>query len=119
MKFLADESVDFGVVRALRAAAFDVLAVAELDPGISDKMVAEQAYREERILLTEDKDFGQLVYATGALAHGVIFVRFPSQLRSEMVASVVQIVRQSGARFAGQFVVVQPGRARFSKLREQ
>jgi predicted nuclease of predicted toxin-antitoxin system len=119
VKLLADESVDFGTVRALRAAGFDVVAVAELDPGIPDFEVAARAYREFRILLTEDKDFGQLVYATGALAHGVVFVRFPASLRPEMSSTVVDVVQRFGDRLAGQFVVLQPGKVRFSKLREE
>ncbi|NJL28232.1 MAG: DUF5615 family PIN-like protein [Thermoanaerobaculia bacterium] len=108
MKLLADESVDFGLVRALRAAGFDVVAIAEQDPGIPDVEVASRAYRELRILLTEDKDFGQLVYATGISAHGVLFIRFPASLRAEMIASGVEIVQRFGDRLTGQFVVVEP-----------
>ncbi|MFO0698116.1 MAG: DUF5615 family PIN-like protein [Nitrospira sp.] len=63
MRFLADESCDFSVVRALRAARYDVLAVTELMPDSDDAVVMDLAFRQERILLTEDKDFGQLVYA--------------------------------------------------------
>jgi predicted nuclease of predicted toxin-antitoxin system len=54
MKFLADESFDFGAVRALREAGHDVLAIAELDPGISDLEVAELAAGDGRLLLTKD-----------------------------------------------------------------
>jgi len=61
LRFLADESCDFTAVRALRAEGFDVLAVAEAIPGAEDDQVIEYAVREERVLLTEDKDFGQLV----------------------------------------------------------
>ncbi len=63
MRFLADESCDFAVVRALRAAGHDVLAIAELTPRAEDDAVTDLAVREERLLLTEDKDFGRLVYA--------------------------------------------------------
>jgi hypothetical protein len=63
MRFLADESRDFAVVRALRAAGHDVVAVAELSPQAEDDTVMEQALSQARLLLTEDKDFGQLVYA--------------------------------------------------------
>lgn len=117
MRLLADESVDFGIVRALRDADFDVLAIAELDPGIPDQEVANTAYDDSRILLTEDKDFGQLVFAAGALAHGVVLIRFPAHLRAEMIQSMVEVVERFEKRLAGQFVVVQPGKVRFSKLR--
>jgi len=63
VRFLADESCDFGVVRILRANGHDVLAVSEISPRLSDEDVALWARREDRVLLTEDKDFGQLVCA--------------------------------------------------------
>lgn len=63
MRFLADESCDFAVVRALRAAGHDVRAVAEAMPGGDDEDVIALAARDHRLLLTEDKDFGQLVFA--------------------------------------------------------
>lgn len=58
MRFLADESCDLAIVRALRAAGHDVLGVAEVSQGADDELVIDLAVREERILLTEDKDFG-------------------------------------------------------------
>ncbi len=63
MRFLADENCDFAVVRALRAAGHDVVAIVEISPRAEDNVVIDLAMREGRILLTEDKDFGQLVYA--------------------------------------------------------
>ncbi len=116
MRFLADESFDFGAVRALREAGFDVLAIMELDPGIPDRTVADMAYRDGRLLLTEDKDFGQLVHAAGAAAQGVVLTRFPAGLRQEMIASVVEVVKRLGSKLRGRFVVVQPGRVRISGL---
>lgn len=62
-RFLADESCDFAVVRALREAAFDVVAVVEHAPGAADDQVIALSVKEGRVLLTEDKDFGQLVFA--------------------------------------------------------
>jgi len=58
MRFLADESCDFAVVRALRALGHDVLAVSEFRQRSVDDELMENAYNESRILLTEDKDFG-------------------------------------------------------------
>ncbi|MDH7486446.1 MAG: DUF5615 family PIN-like protein [Anaerolineae bacterium] len=55
MRFLADESCDFAVVRALRAEGHDVFAVCEAMRRSDDGELIEQAYREQRILLTEEK----------------------------------------------------------------
>jgi predicted nuclease of predicted toxin-antitoxin system len=78
MRLLADESCDFAVVRSLRAAGHDVKAVAEVSPRAQDSDVIRIAAGENRILLTEDKDFGRLVYA-GAPSAGVILIRYPAR----------------------------------------
>lgn len=114
--FLADESCDFAVVRALRAAGYDVLAVAERAPGARDEDVIRLATSERRILLTEDKDFGQLVFAAGKETCGVIFIRYPAGLRSELPQRVLEAVKRDGSRMQAAFVVLQPKRMRISRL---
>ena len=112
MRFLADESYDFSVVRALRSADHDVVAIAEVSPREEDDAVMERAVRGGRILLTEDKDFGQLVYAKLQKTGGVIFIRFPARVRRSLPATVVEVVRRRGQRLIGSFTVLQPGRVR-------
>jgi predicted nuclease of predicted toxin-antitoxin system len=68
VRFLADESCDSVVVRALRAAGHDAATVSDVAPGAEDEIVAALANSESRVLVTEDKDFGQLAYAT-AIQH--------------------------------------------------
>jgi predicted nuclease of predicted toxin-antitoxin system len=63
VRFLADESCDFAVVTALRAAGHDVNAMVEISPRAKDSVVLDLARSEARVLLTEDKDFGLLAYA--------------------------------------------------------
>ena len=111
---LADESCDFAVVRALRQAGHDVTAISEIAPGIPDEGVAALADREDRVLVTEDRDFGRLVHA-GPSRIAVIYLRFPAGARSRIGAAVVEVVEAvagSGDRFAHRFVVVQPGSVR-------
>lgn len=115
-RFLADESCDFAVVRALRAAGYDVLAVAERSPGAHDEDVTLLATSERRILLTEDKDFGQLVFAAGKQTCGVIFIRYPTGLRSELPERVLDAVKRESSRMQTAFVVLQPKRMRISSL---
>jgi len=111
-QFLADESCDFAVVRTLRAAGHDVLAISERTRGAADQVVIAMAVAEQRILITEDTDFGQLVYAHTHASSGVILIRFPARARRELATQVLQLVDQAGDRLTGAFVVVQPGRAR-------
>jgi len=115
MRFLADESCDFSVVRILRAAGHDVLAVADVLPRADDEIIMDRTVREGRILLTEDKDFGQLVYANAKESGGVIFIRFPGNARTTLPGVVLDLVNQMGEQLTGRFVVVQPGRIRIAQ----
>ena len=115
LRFLADESCDFAVVRALRAAGYDVLAVSEVTQRSVDSILIEQSAREQRILLTEDKDFGWLVFASHADSAGVILIRFPGNARETLVRTVTQVVQEHGKTLTGCFVVVQPGHIRISR----
>lgn len=112
MRFLADESCDFSVVRALRSADHDVVAIAEVSPREEDPSVMDRAVKENRILITEDKDFGQLVYAKSQATGGVILIRFPARARRSLPAAVVDLVGRRGESLTGSFTIVQPGRAR-------
>jgi predicted nuclease of predicted toxin-antitoxin system len=112
MRFLADESCDFAVVRALRTSEHDVVAVSDIAPRADDTDVIDIAVREGRILLTEDKDFGQLVYAHGLESIGVIFLRFPSHARRQIARDLVKMVKRESEKVIGSFIVIQPGRIR-------
>ena len=116
MRFLADESCDFAVVRALRAAGHDVLAVAEAERGADDRRVIELARSDSRLLLTEDRDFGQLVFAAAKMSSGVLFVRYPALARGELTPAILKIVAERGDSLYGAFVVVAPRRIRVIRL---
>ena len=115
LRFLADESCDFAVVRTLRSAGYDVLAVAEVMTRSVDQELIAQAGRERRILLTEDKDFGWLVFASHAESPGVVLMRFPGNARQALAQIIVQVVQEEGENLTGAFVVVQPGQVRISR----
>ena len=83
---------DFSVVVALRAAGHDVSAVVEIQPGADDSRVLALSLSESRVLLTEDKDFGVLVYTGGHETAGVVLIRFPGGARSALGTGVVAAV---------------------------
>ncbi|MEW5986589.1 MAG: DUF5615 family PIN-like protein [Chloroflexota bacterium] len=111
-RFLADESCDFAVVRALRSAGYDVLAVSEVTRRSNDRKLIELAHQEQRILLTEDKDFGWLVFVSHADSAGVILIRFPGNARTTLAEAVTRLVSEHQERLLHSFVVVQPGYVR-------
>jgi len=116
VRFLADESRDFAVVRALRAAGHDVGAIAEQRPGITDVAVMSQAEAEQRVVITEDKDFGQLVFSGGRGVTGCLFLRYPAAARRSIAPEIVQVVGAIASRIPGSFVTVEPGRVRITRL---
>ncbi len=71
------------------------------------------------MLCTEDKDFGQLMYAEGKATGGVLLLRFPARARAIMAQSVVELIKQHGERLVGRFVVLQPGRVRIGGVRRK
>ncbi len=114
MRFLADENLDFGVVRALRAAGHDVRALAEETTRTLDAEVIALASRDRRILLTEDKDFGWLAFVAGAGGEGAILVRFPASARPLLGHAITDLVASHGNALTGSFTVVQPGHSRIT-----
>src|SRR5580698_9470430 len=102
MRFLADECCDFAPVQGLRADGHDVLALTEFQDRSVDREVLQLA-------LTEDKDFGWLVYAGRVESPGVILFRFPASARSSLSTAVVKLVREHASQLVGAFVVLQPG----------
>jgi len=119
VKLVADESCAGPVIRALRAAGHDVVAIAEVATGTSDESVMSRAFGEGRVLITEDRDFGELVYALGHSTAGVAFVKFHRRARRGKPAAVVEAVAKLGERMNGGFAVIEPGRVRLAKRPSQ
>jgi len=115
VELLADESCAGPVILALRAAGHDLVVIAEVAKGAPDELVMDRAFAEGRILITEDRDFGELVYASLRPTAGVVFVKFHSRARGAKPAAVVEAVAKLGDRLRGGFAVVEPGRVRVAK----
>jgi len=112
VRFVADESCDFALVRALREAGHDVIAIAELSPQATDEYILEMSRQAARILITEDKDFGELVYAGTRETCGVILLRFPGDARAAMARALIDAVQSLADKLLSGFVVIEPGRIR-------
>lgn len=92
MKILVDEGVDLLIVERLRQGCHQVRYVAEMEPGISDEVVLDLANLEGAILLTADKDFGELVFRQERITRGIILIRLTGislARKAEIVASVI------------------------------
>ncbi len=115
LSFLADESCDFSVIRALRQVGYAVKAIAEISPSLPDEDVLALAVAENRLLITEDKDFGEWVFAHQHAMMGVLLIRYPASMRSVMVAAVIDLIGEHATEIDGSFTVLEPSRARIRK----
>lgn len=115
MRFLVDECTGPLVARSLREQGHDVLSVYEDARGIDDDSVIAMAQRENRILITNDKDFGEKVYREHRPHHGVILLR----LEDERPANAIRVIQRLLQGFANQlpdrFVVASDSQVRFAE----
>ena len=116
MQLLANENFPLDAVMALRAAGHDVLWVRTVFPGATDAAVLQRAVQEQRLLLTFDKDFGELAYRAKLPAScGIILFRLMAA-DSKTLAHWVNLALQSRDDWAGNFAVIESGRIRLRPL---
>ncbi|MBV6439112.1 MAG: hypothetical protein DYG98_11245 [Haliscomenobacteraceae bacterium CHB4] len=116
MKFVADEGVDGTLVALLRDAGHNVIYFAETDRSTDDAVILELANSENRILITRDLDFGELVWRMKMVHTGIILVRaeeLNSVSRSKLVA---EFIAANQNLLPDHFIVIQPGAARIRKM---
>ena len=105
MKFLVDESTGRAVARFLREAGHDVVIVGEEMPGAHDELIMERALAEGRILVTNDKDFGEKVFREKRQHAGVLLLRLADERAENRVRVVRAVISQHGDRLPNAFTV--------------
>jgi predicted nuclease of predicted toxin-antitoxin system len=94
MTIVADESVDFGVIIELRRKGIDVVSIYEDFSGIKDAEVLEIAKSKQCLLITEDKDFGELAYRLKLEHRGIMLIRLSDISRMERIKFVLKTIEQ-------------------------
>lgn len=115
MNLLADESVDGRIVERLRREGHDVLYVAEMEPGITDDVVLSRSNERSMLLITADKDFGELVFRQAAVNSGVLLLRLGGLLSEKKADIVADVLRDREAELAQAFSVISPGTVRIRR----
>jgi predicted nuclease of predicted toxin-antitoxin system len=100
----------------LRADGHDILYAAETLRGVSDEELLTRAFAENRILLTQDKDFGELVYRLRRPALGLVLLRFDVGDRAFKIPRLRELLEESAERLPGSFVVLEVTKVRFRPL---
>jgi len=118
MRLLADENIPGHTIRALRAAGHDVFAAAEMQPGAPDRALLERARAEARVLLTFDRDFGELAVRDPARTPpGVILLRFVPPGAAAVTRVVLELLDRSDLAIEGFLSVVETQHVRQRPLR--
>jgi len=112
MNFLADEDVEKPVVEMLRHEGHDVLYMCEIATRIIDEKLLEQANAEARILPTNDKDYGELVFLQKKVSAGIILMRFVSEKSWVKVHFMQTLLKTYGNSLQGYFTVIREGKIR-------
>jgi predicted nuclease of predicted toxin-antitoxin system len=106
MNFLADENIEAEIVEVLRNSGYKVKYVLEMSPGVGDKEIISQANKNNSILITSDKDYGELVFRQHLVHNGVILIRLhgmPADKKSEIV---LNFVKDYGSKIPNSFSVI-------------
>lgn len=114
-QIVADESVDYSIVTELRDKGYNVYAIVEQAPAISDKEVLFVAFQNNAFLITEDKDFGELVYRFQLQHKGVLLVRMITSTLKEKAISVSNTVIKYGDELLNSFTVLDEKKIRTRK----
>ncbi len=114
MKFLVDESTGAAVVGYLRSVGHDVLGVSELMPQADDQSILARAASEERIVVTNDKDFGQLVFRSCQPHRGVLLLRLRDESPEIRVAVVKAVLNEHADQLFDHFTVATETGVRIS-----
>lgn len=106
MKFVADENVDVPLIARLRKDGHEVYAIIEMSAGISDNEVLNQAIQRGVVLLTADKDFGELVYRDRRYTCGIVLIRLSGLTTTEKVEIVANVIKDHGSELGNAFTVI-------------
>ena len=116
MRILANENVPGAAITALRNRGHDVAWVREVEPGAAESNVIVRATAENRLLVTFDKDFGELVFQMGErVPYGIVLFRVPTGLPTQVAETMVKVL-ESRSDWAGAFSVVGEVRLRMTPL---
>jgi predicted nuclease of predicted toxin-antitoxin system len=116
VKFIVDESTGTTVARYLRDAGHDVVIVVESMPQASDRDILLKAASENRIVITNNKDFGDLVFRSRERNFGVLLLRLKEDVAANRVRVVQMVLEDHAARLAGSFTVASEDNVRIRPI---
>lgn len=107
MLILADENIDYPVIKNLRERGFEIISILEENPSISDENVLDFSMKLGAILLTNDKDFGDLVVRQSLPHSGIILLRLKKDNLLDVSQMIVDVLNRFGENLTSQFTVIR------------
>ena len=117
MRWLVDECVDAALVARLRETGHDAVYMSDVAPRTTDAEVMDLADRENRLLLTEDKDFGDLVFRQAKSVPGIVLLRIEAPRRARKGPRLIAAIGRFGETLFGRYTVIEDARFRSRPLR--
>lgn len=119
MTLVADESVDYGIINRLRLMGISVVSISEDCSGIKDTEVLKIAAENQCLLITEDKDFGELTYRLKLAHNGILLIRLCDLARKERIELVAEIIEKYFDKLNCNFSVLNKGGLRIKTAHKQ
>lgn len=116
MKFIADENLEKRIVDFLRDSGHDVTYCAESMPREDDSVILNAANKEQRIIITNDKDFGELAFLQRQSKTGILLLRFSTEDTGFKIAVLKQFLRQYAGKLQKNFVVISETKVRIRPI---
>jgi len=106
MRFLVDECTGPGVAKWLRMQNHDVISVYDEIRGADDRDVIQKAFEQDRILITNDKDFAELVFREKKPHKGIILLRLENERTANKISVLKHLLEKYQKSIPGSFIVV-------------
>jgi predicted nuclease of predicted toxin-antitoxin system len=116
LRLFADECVAGSIIARLRAEGFDIACAADVAPSDDDDQVLARAFEDGRVLITADKDFGELVVRFARPTRGVVNLALGELSALKRAEITSARLHELGDRIVGNLVTIEPGRVRIRPL---
>lgn len=116
MKFLADENLEYSIISLLQEKKVKILAVRDIMKGATDSEIINYAFRNKLIIITSDKDFGELTFRLQKPIHGIILLRLPEAGNKEKSEILLAALNKLGNDVTNKFIVVEKHSVRIRSL---
>jgi predicted nuclease of predicted toxin-antitoxin system len=117
LRFLIDVGVGKKVEDFLDKSGYDILSARQINPRISDSEIIDIAAKDNRIVITVDKDFGELIYNSGLMHKGILLLRTENCNGDKKVRILSEILRYYSEELKENFCVFSKDRLRIRRRR--